>query len=129
MWWSAADSNNTVSIYSGSTLLETFTASSLFGSLSNSYNGNPTSQFLGQDSDEKFAYIDFSANGGPAFTSVVFGNSNTTATGFEIDNLSVATVPEPGSLALAATGLGFLVGLAWLEFKRAQLRRRVCHKS
>jgi hypothetical protein len=97
MWWSAADANNTVQFYSGGTLEATYTTASIFGGISNSYYGNPNG---GGDSGEPFAYLNINGMGGTTFTSVVFSNTGTTSTGFESDNWSVASVPEPSSLVL-----------------------------
>ena len=100
MWWSAADVNNTLKFYSGSTLLETYTTASVFTGIDSSYYGNPTPNFLGQDSGEPFAYLNFNGTLGTTFTSVVISNAGSTGTGFESDNFSIAGVPEPSSLVL-----------------------------
>ena len=125
-WWSAADANNTVQFYSGSTLVGTFNSATALGALSASgYYGDPASGFHGQDSTEKFAYLDVNGTDGTTITSVVFGNSG--GTGFELDNLSVeadpaastgqaipdgitGAVPEPSSVVL--TGSALLLGVA-----------------
>ena len=110
MWWSAADANNAVSLYSGTTLLATYNSTSAFAGLPSSYFGNPNS---GADAGEMFAYVNFNATEGTAITSVVFSNNGTTATGFEADNFSVLNVPEPSTLVLFGTALvigGVVIG-------------------
>jgi PEP-CTERM motif len=108
MWWSAADANNSLQLYSGNTLLASYSTADVFTGLSSSYYGNPNN---GSDAGEPFAYVNFNATGGTTITSVVFSNNGTTATGFEADNLSISTVPEPSSLILsgAALAIGGLV--------------------
>jgi hypothetical protein len=110
MWWSAADANNAVSLYSGTTLLASYNSTSVFADLPASYDGNPNS---GADVDEKFGYVNFNATDGTAITSVVFSNNGTTSTGFEADNFSVLQVPEPSTLVLFGTAIvigGVIVG-------------------
>jgi hypothetical protein len=99
MWWSAADANNMVQFYSGSTLVATYTMASAFAGLDSAYYGNPGSP--GVDLGESFAYFDFYGTDGTTFTSAVLSNAGTTGTGFEADNFSVVTaVSEPSALAL-----------------------------
>jgi hypothetical protein len=107
MWWSAADENNTLRFYSGSTLLATYTTDSVFTGIPGSYFGNPNN---GGDAGEPFAYLNFNGSLGTTFTSVVFSNSGSTGTGFESDNWSVHAVPEPSSLVLCGTSAA-IVGL------------------
>ncbi len=116
MWWSAADANNTVRFYSGGTLAATYTTSSIFGGISNSYYGNPNG---GADSGEPFAYLNFNGNGGTTFTSVVFSNNDTTSTGFESDNWSIAGVPEPSSLVLGGMAVAAVATASVWRRRRA----------
>jgi hypothetical protein len=107
MWWSAADINNTLQFYSGSTLLATYATASVFTGIPGAYFGNPNN---GGDSGEPFAYLNFNGSLETTFTSVVFSNSGSTGTGFESDNWSVHAVPEPSSLVLCGTSAA-IVGL------------------
>jgi hypothetical protein len=114
MWWSAADVNNTLRFYSGSTLLATYTTASVFTGIPGSYFGNPNN---GGDAGEPFAYLNFNGSLGTTFTSVVFSNSDSTGTGFESDNWSVHAVPEPSSLVLCGTSAA-IVGLGLWRRRR-----------
>ena len=80
MWWSAGDSGNILDFYSGATKIFTFTSSVLDG-LSTSYNGNPNSAFRGQNSSQKYAYINFFVQSGSQIDKVIARGSN-----FESDN-------------------------------------------
>ena len=80
MWWSAGDSGNILDFYSGATKIFTFTSSVLDG-LSTSYNGNPNSAFRGQNSAQKYAYINFLVQSGEQIDKVIARGSN-----FESDN-------------------------------------------
>lgn len=135
MWFSAADANNGISFYNGSTLIGRFSTSNLLTLLGNttvtainsttytsaSYLGNPDT---GQDATEPFAYLDFFANG-TTFNKIVLDNSGLTVSGFETDNYTVyggvttapggdvfiVSVPEPSQYAVMLGGLLFcLVG-------------------
>ena len=123
MWWSAADANNTVQLYSGSTLEGTYTTSSIFSGLPGSYYGNPNN---GGDTGEPFAYVNFTGDPGTTITSVVFSNSGSTGTGFESDNFSVAgvgIVPEPSSIVLVGTGAALLGLAAWRRRRNQRYAR------
>jgi hypothetical protein len=127
MWWSAADAQNELQFYNGSTLLATFVSSEPSGSpattganitqgLGSSYQGNPsgTGPYSGQDSGEDFVYLDFTDTVG-SFTSVVFTDGNS-STGFEMDNFSIlarsSSVPDmPGTLSLLGLGLSGLAAI------------------
>jgi len=90
MWWSAGDSANTLTFYSGGTngtVVATFTAADL-SLLSTNYNGNPTTQFNGQDSSEKFTYLNFYAQLGTSFDTIVASEPGSSA-GFESDNWTI----------------------------------------
>ena len=80
IWWSAGDSGNILDFYSGTTKIFTFTSSVLDG-LSTSYNGNPNSAFRGQNSSQKYAYINFFVQSGEQIDKVIARGSN-----FESDN-------------------------------------------
>lgn len=155
--WDAGDAENTLSFYDEGTQVGYYSTSTIMGILQQAtvtaLNGSKynSSQYYGQpvthqDTAEPFAYINFIASGGAYFDEVVFGNSNTTATGFESDNHAIASysptpetssvyvgsafasldsdegdsgssaTPEPGALAL----IGGCATAIWL----ARLRRK-----
>jgi hypothetical protein len=97
MWWSAGDSYNTLSFYNGDNLLQTFTTKDVVDFISGppvqtGYNGNPNSNYKGQDSTEPFAYLNFFLNPNDptaTFNKIVFSNAG--GTGFESDNFTVAS--------------------------------------
>jgi hypothetical protein len=108
LMWNALDSENSLTLFNGSTALMTFNASN-FSSLSSLYKGNPSSTFHGQDSGEDFFFLNIFGTSGTTFTSVVFGNSGT-GTGFESDNHTIlaSTVPEPSTYGMLFAGLSAL---------------------
>ncbi len=144
LWWSAIDANNGISLYSGNDFLMRFTGAELISLFAASptltaQNGTvyPTSDYRGkpgtsprQNTGEYYAYTMFRVSG-LTFTRVVFDNSGTTATGFEMDNLQIRTgnfsipnstvllrtydvqpVPEPSVWIPAGAGL------LWLAWRR-----------
>ncbi len=146
LWWSAIDANNGISFYNGNSFLLRFSGAdiiALFGASPTLTAQNntvySTSAYLGkpgtnprQNTSEYYAYTMFRISG-LAFTRVVFDNSGSTASGFEMDNLQVRTgnftipgttvllrsyqiqaVPEPSVWIPGAAGL------LWL----ARVRRR-----
>ena len=123
-WWSAADSLNKIQFYSSDQLIGTFDSAMASGALGSGYLGNPNN---GQDSSEKFAYLNFFGSNGTTFDKIVFSNAST-GTGFESDNWSVlatavtpqypgnpisgfTAVPEPSSMILCLSGLVAIVGV------------------
>ena len=91
LWWSAGDAANNLTFYSGSTQVAAFTTQNLVNKLTDkSYFGNPTPGHLGQDGNERFAFLNFYGLEGTLFTSVVFGNSG--SSGFENDNNTIRQV-------------------------------------
>ena len=123
-WWSAADANNTVTFYSGSNALATYNESSAFSFTSpgDAYYGNSNN---GGDTGEPFAYFNFSGTAGTTFTSVVFSNNGTTGTGFEADNFSLGSVPEPSSLSLGVSSLAICA----LAMRRRRRQTRATSSS
>jgi hypothetical protein len=132
LWWSAGDGANTLEFYQGATLLNTFTVGASLDTLNGglglpaAYYGNPTGNFLGQNSLEPYVYLNFTSSDAAGFDRIKF--INLTTSGFETDNHSTydkvitppgnqLPVPEGGS-SVAILGLG-LLGLAGL---RRQLR-------
>ncbi|HSU32611.1 MAG TPA: hypothetical protein VLJ11_15365 [Bryobacteraceae bacterium] len=110
-WWSAADAQNTVTLYSGKDAVLTLTGSDLVKSLggcssANAYCGNPVN---GLDSKELFTYVNIFGQNGTKFSSISFQNGP--ETGFEFDNLAYIDppdAPEPATWACLALGLGTL---------------------
>jgi hypothetical protein len=121
LWFSALDSGNILSFYNGATLVYTFDAAiyaSLVGNcpnVSNPYCGNPNTNFLGEDSGQQYAYLNFLDTTGTFNTIVV---TEDPAVGeFESDNQAVAqnvtsipgtplqATPEPSTLLLFGTGI------------------------
>jgi PEP-CTERM motif len=120
LWFSALDLGNELSFYDGSTLVYSFSPAdyaTLVGpcpSVSNPYCGNPNLNFLGEDSNQQFAYLNFMDTSG-SFNSIVFTEDPAVGK-FESDNQAVAdvtsipgtpigTTPEPSSLLLFGTGI------------------------
>jgi hypothetical protein len=109
MWWSAGDAENVLKFYSGGTLLKTYNVAAISADLPGSYFGNPTANFLHEDSGEPFVYLNFTGVSGQTFTSVEF--DNTLSTGFEMDDLSIFGQPitPPGNTIPDATNTGLLL--------------------
>ena len=84
LWWSAGDLTNKLSFYNGASLVASFTTASLVNVLPASYLGNPTANFAGQDSHEKFAFFNVFGENGATWDSIVFTNIG--GSGFESDN-------------------------------------------
>jgi hypothetical protein len=129
LWWSAGDSENVLKFYDGSTLVGSFNVASIIPYLTSAYYGNPNSDFLHQDPNEPFDYLDFTAIGGDKITSVVFDNG--LGTGFEMDNLSISDsvtkppgnnifgIPDAANTALLVLiAAGALIGFRQSRFCR-----------
>jgi hypothetical protein len=146
--WNAGDVNNQLSFYNGNQIVGQYSTASVLRILNNAtvtalngqiyqssaYFGQPTTH---QNSSEPYAFINFIYTGG-TFDKVVFGNSDTTGTGFESDNHTIrldapapnltfvsvgsAATPEPGSLALI--GSLCVTGGALAKRRRSKLGRQ-----
>lgn len=98
--WGTPDATNTVQVFSGSTLLNTFDGTAFPASPTFGYNGG---------------YADIFADGGGNITKLVFRAARNPFCCFEIDNISYRTAspivtPEPGTfIPVAAAGLCFVV--------------------
>jgi hypothetical protein len=124
MWWSAGDAANVLEFYSGSSQVASFTVGSVLSVLSSAYNSNPNG---GGNSGEKYAYLNFTGQGGTTFDKIVF--KNPTNSGFESDNHSVydkeisvpgTVVPEPSTYVM---GMLLLLPLAGGLRKLRQSRK------
>lgn len=121
-WWSAADAQNTLTLYSGDTAVLTLTGSDLANALgscgagsANPYCGNPNN---GEDGGELFTYVNIFGTDGTQFSSASFSNGR--STGFEFDNLAYIdppAVPEPATWSCLALGLS---ALAFLKFRNSR---------
>ncbi len=117
-WWSAGNSNNTVSFFDGTTELFSFQTDDVSAYLAglpntDAYLGNPTANFLDQNSSEYYVFINFFSD--MTFDSIEFGGFN-----FESDNHTVAAsfenttgedinrVPLPAAAWMLLGGLGAL---------------------
>jgi hypothetical protein len=128
-WLSALDRNNNVSFFQGGNLLFTFTAANAATFINglpdrNSYFGNPNANFLGQNGNEPYSFLNFYARGGTRFDRVLFSQGS--SGGYESDNHTVGRwsrmsgtiiggnmdVPEPATWAMLITGFGMVGVLA-----------------
>lgn len=114
LYWQAADALNQIEFFNGANLVGTFTSGEVFGGLSQAYNGNPNT---GQNTSERYAYINFTATNATTFDRVVFNNSAFT-TGFETDNHSILasknSIIETATDAVPEPATYFLTGIACL---------------
>lgn len=108
VWASALDASNTVSFYSGATLLSSTNLTAF--ALDDAYRGNPSGPFAGSNQSEKYAFFNFAVSEG--YDRVVLSQNG--GGGFELDNVTIGTaaaVPEPANWAMLIAGFG-LVGAA-----------------
>ncbi len=119
-WLSALDMGNQLEFYSGGVKVGSYSPDDLIASLGacfNAYCGNPTAPFLGKDSGEPFAFVNFVDLTGYFDTIVVYEDPH--VGDYESDNHTVAYckdakacitgttigAPEPLSLSLLGAGL------------------------
>ena len=131
-WLSALDGGNTVSFYSKGKLLFTFNPSDVITAVNShpnpsAYYGNPNANFIHQDSNEPFIFLDFFSKDRP-FDKVVFAERPQQG-GYESDNHTVGhyltegtgtsvpvspgsfpagAVPEPATWAMMLAGFAFV---------------------
>jgi hypothetical protein len=108
VWASALDAANTVSFFRNGALLSSTNLTAF--PLGDDYRGNPSGQFAGQNTNEKYAFFNFDVSEG--FDRVVLSQNG--GGGFELDNVTIGTnsvVPEPATWAMMIIGFG-LVGAA-----------------
>ena len=92
IWWSAGDPSNVIDFYSGSALVAQFTTANILQDLPNTYKGNPSGPYKGDDPGEPYAYLNFFGQGGTTWDRMVFSNGQ-----FESDNYASRTAPwNPG---------------------------------
>jgi hypothetical protein len=91
LFWGSIDAYNLVSFYNNSALVASFGGAQIVAAANGDQTADATNRF-----------VDFAFNGGDAFNEVVLFSSQRS---FEVDNLAVDKVEEPGSLALLGAGL------------------------
>lgn len=113
-WLSALDRGNVVNFYNDATLVGTLTPANVLASIgaNPAYFGNPNAPFLGQNSGEPYAFVNFYDTTG-TFNKIEF-LENPMVGGYESDNhtvgiykdiVGIPVVPEPGTYALMLLGL------------------------
>ena len=89
MWWSAGDAHNTLEFLSNGVTVFTFTTADVISALAGNtnkslYYGNPTTQFLGQNSGEPYAFLNFFGDSNTSFNEILL--TQPVAATFESDN-------------------------------------------
>ena len=122
VYWAAGDSQNELRFYNNNVLVQSFNVSAIMAPLSAAYNGNPNT---GQNTSEKYAYVNFTTSGGTLFDQVMFYNSRT-STGFETDNHSIYDIPRdnPGPTSETATPEPATMALVGATCVALAIRRR-----
>lgn len=136
VWITAMDASNVLKIHTSSGYEFDLTSSVLKAFINktatpSAYYGNPTASYLGQDSAEPFAYVNFFNTDG-LFTYVEFTNSS--GSGFESSNhaagyfnplyvtgqtVLAVVVSEPSAVAVLGAALAGMSFLIWLRKGRA----------
>lgn len=117
-WLSALDTGNQVAFYRGGVQVGALTPSDVLTEIGGNpaYFGNPNAKFLGANSEQPYAFINFYDTDG-SFDEIRF-SENPAIGGYESDNHTVGFytsiggvggTPEPATWALMITGFG-LVG-------------------
>jgi hypothetical protein len=128
-WLSALDDGNELAFYRSGVEVGTYDPSQLIAALgscsgSNSYCGNPNANFLGQEANQPYAFINFVDTDG-LFDEIAFTEAPGALGNYESDNHTVAycsnasscitgnslNVPEPLTLSLFGVGLVGLVAM------------------
>lgn len=91
LWWSAGDKTNRLAFYNGATLVADFTTESLVNALPDTYRGNPTGTFAGQNTGEKYAFFNVYSQDGASWDKIIFTNNG--SSGFESDNHTTRVTP------------------------------------
>jgi hypothetical protein len=138
-WLSALDAGNVVTFFDGTTQVGQFNAGTVFGSAvtgNSSYYGNPNSPFLGFNSVEPYAFVNFYATGSAdKFNKIIFSETQANS-GYESDNHTIGiykdisgipVVPEPSSWLLFLSG-ALVLGLRG-SIKRAVVSRQIANHS
>jgi hypothetical protein len=122
LYWQAADVLNQIQFFNGANLVASFQSGEVFNGLGAAYFGNPNT---GQNTGERYAYINFIATNASAFDRIVF-NNNGLVTGFETDNHSILApkpnVPQTATDPVPEPATYFLTGAACIAV--ALYRRR-----
>ena len=110
-YWPAGDGGNKIEFLDGANVVGSYRVSDVVTALglSSLYNGNPNT---GENTGEKYVFLNFTATGNTQFTSVKFSNDSA-GTGFETDNHTISfdrvipneATPEPATFGLAGAAL------------------------
>ena len=92
LWWGSIDTYNSLEFYLGERLLLTITGSQI--------SSSPDGSWTKSESNKYVNFFDL-----PYFDSF---SMISTSKAFEVDNIAIARVPEPGTLLLFGTGLAGL---------------------
>jgi hypothetical protein len=118
-WLSALDPGNIVTFFNNGIQVGQLTPGDI--TLPSAYYGNPNPNFLGQNSGEPYAFINFYDTTG-TFNAVRFTEGNNVGGGYESDNHTVGFytsfggVPEPSTWAMMLFGFA---GLGFVGYRKA----------